>query len=347
MSLRTPTDRQHRARTGSKTTGSHTAQKWPEKPRLAISRYLLLLVVGVVLALFFYATTTSTLVVDFGLFRTPLYPLIGTVLLALIIAIGWGTRTTALPVLGAMVALGVTWWAGSGIGFTLSPLWEDLHRAAPVLEGFLNPNWGFIWRVWDSWVSTIAMAIVASAIGCAIGLLLALGASPVSSPTGWFSQLIKAINSVIRSIPDVGYGLLFVAMLGGTASGGGPLAGIMALTMFNMGVVAKLTSESIDAVAPGPLEAADAAGASLIQRNRVAVLPQILPSYFSYSLYVFELNIRASVVLGIVGAGGIGSVISVQLSRFAYDNIAAIIVALVLVVLLVDFISLQIRRRLT
>ena len=347
MSLQTPTERQNRGRPAAKTTEPKNARKWPEKPRPATSRYFLLIVVAVVLALFFFTTSTSTLVVKFGVLSAPLYPLIGTVLLVLMVAVGWGTRTTALPVLGAMVALGVTWWAGSGIGFTLTPLWEDLHRAAPVLEGFLNPNWGFIWRVWDSWVATIAMAIVASAVGCAIGLLLALGASPVSNPTGWFSQLIKAINSVIRSIPDVGYGLLFVAMLGGTASGGGPLAGIMALTMFNMGVVAKLTSESIDAVAPGPLEAADAAGASLIQRNRVAVLLQILPSYFSYSLYVFELNIRASVVLGIVGAGGIGSVISVQLSRFAYDNIAAIIVALILVVLLVDFISLQIRRRLT
>ena len=323
------------------------SRQWPEKPRPSAGSYLLLLVAALVLAVFFFASATSTLVVDFGIFRAPLYPLIGITLLVIIIVVGWASRTSAMPVLGAMVALGVTWWAGSGIGFTLAPLWEDLHRAAPVLEGFLNPNWGFIWRVWDSWVATIAMAIVASAIGCAIGLLLALGASPVSSPTGWFSQVLKAINSVIRSIPDVGYGLLFVAMLGGTASGGGPLAGIMALTMFNMGVVAKLTSESIDAVAPGPLEAADASGASLIQRNRVAVLPQILPSYFSYSLYVFELNIRSSVVLGIVGAGGIGSVISVQLSRFAYDNIAAIIVALILVVLLVDFISLQIRRRLT
>jgi len=344
--LRTSTDQETRKiSSGSQTLDG--PKKWPEKPRPSAGRYLLLIAVAVVLALFFFATSTSTLVIGLGPVQVPLYPLIGTVLLVLILLIGWGTRTSALPVLGAMVALGVTWWAGSGIGFTLAPLWEDLHRAAPVLEGFLNPNWGFIWRVWDSWVATIAMAIVAATIGCIIGLFLALGASPVTSPTGWFSQLIKAINSVIRSIPDVGYGLLFVAMLGGTASGGGPLAGIMALTMFNMGVVAKLTSESIDAVSPGPLEAADATGASLIQRNRVAVLPQILPSYFSYSLYVFELNIRASVVLGIVGAGGIGSVISVQLSRFAYDNIAAIIVALILVVLLVDFISLQIRRRLT
>lgn len=326
------------------TATAPAAQARPEKPRPAGGPYLLVVAAAVLLALFFFATTTSSLVLDFGLFRVPLYPLIATVILVVIVLIGWGSRTPGLPVFGALAALGFTWWSGSGIGFSLVPLWEDLHRAAPVVSGFFDPNWSFIWRVWDSWVATIAMAIVASTIGCAIGLLLAMGASPVTSPAGWFSQAIKAINSVIRSIPDVGYGLLFVAMLGGTASGGGPLAGILALIMFNMGIVAKLTSESIDAVAPGPLEAADAAGASLLQRNRVAVIPQILPSYFSYSLYVFELNIRASVVLGIVGAGGIGSVISVQLSRFAYENIAAIIFALVLVVLLVDFLSLHIRR---
>lgn len=328
-------------------TEPHTPTKWPEKPRPSGRNYLLLIAAAAVLALFFFATSTSTLVVDFGLFRVPLYPLIGTGLLVLIIVGGWATRTAALPILGALAAIAFTWWAGSGIGFSLTPLWEDLHRATPVLQGFLDPNWGFIWRVRDSWAATIAMAIVASTVGCAIGLLLALGASPVSSPSHWVSQTVKAINSVIRSIPDIGYGLLFVAMLGGTAGGGGPMAGIMALTMFNMGVVAKLTSETIDAVAPGPLEAADASGATLIQRNRVAVLPQILPGFFSYSLYVFELNIRASVVLGIVGAGGIGSVISVQLSRFAYENISAIIVALILVVLIVDYVSLTIRRRLT
>jgi phosphonate transport system permease protein len=167
----------------------------------------------------------------------------------------------------------------------------------------------------------------------------------VSSLNRGTSQTVKAINSVVRSIPDVGWALLFAAFLGGTAYGLGALAAVLALIMFNIGIVAKLLSESIDAVQPGPLEAADAAGANLIQRDRVAVLPAVMPSFISYSLYVFELNIRASAALGVAGIGG---ELSRQIGRMSqgYENVGAILWALVLVVLLVDLLSLWIRRRL-
>lgn len=319
----------------------------PRRPAPRPAPYLGLLALAGVLIVVFSATTTSTLRLSFGLFAVPLYAGLAGVLVVAVIGLGWRLRAQPLPVLGALAVIAMCWWGGSGIGFTLAPLWEDLGRAERVLAEFLDPNWRFVIRVWDQWVVTLAMAIVATTVGCAVGLLLALGASPVSSPTKLTSQVIKATNSVIRSIPDIGYGLLFVAMLGGTAGGAGPMAGIMALVMFNIGIVAKLTGETIDSVDPGPLEAADATGATLIQRNRQAVIPQILPGFFSYTLYTFELNIRASVVLGIVGAGGVGQVITVQLSHFNYSNIAAVMIALVVVVLAVDYLSLTIRRRLT
>ncbi|WP_261624601.1 phosphonate ABC transporter, permease protein PhnE [Nesterenkonia marinintestina] len=330
-----------------RTTRGEPGSQRPVRPRPSVGSYLALLAVAGVLLVLFVRTTTSTLSLSFGLFSVPLTVSIAGVLVVAVLALGWRLRTGPLLVLGVMAVIATCWWAGSGIGFTLSPLWEDLHRARPVVDGFLNPNWGFIVRVWDQWVVTIAMAVVATTVGCLIGLLLALGASPVSSPTTWTSQLIKAANSVVRSIPDIGYGLLFVAMLGGTAGGAGPMAGVLALVMFNIGIVAKLTGETIDSVDLGPVEAAAASGASLAQRNRAAVVPQILPGFFSYTLYTFELNIRASVVLGIVGAGGVGQVITVQLSHFSYSNISAIMIALVAVVLAVDYLSLTIRRRLT
>ncbi|WP_258934600.1 ABC transporter permease subunit [Nesterenkonia pannonica] len=145
------------------------------------------------------------------------------------------------------------------------------------------------------------MAVVATIIGCFIGLLLAMLASPVSSPNRFSSQGIKGLNSIVRSIPDVAWALLFAAFIGSTAYGFGALAAVLALIMFNIGIVAKLLGESIDSVDPGPLEAADATGANLMQRDRVAVLPAVMPSFISYSLYVFELNIRASAALGVVG----------------------------------------------
>lgn len=242
---------------------------------------------------------------------------------------------------GLAIVAAITGWAAYGIEFTLAPLFTNLTRGARVLEQFLSPDWGFLFSIWPAWTETLYIAVIAAVIGNGLALVVSFLASKVTSPNAVVYQLSKIVLSVVRSLPDVAYGLLFVA-----AVGTGALGGIMALIMFNLGVNAKLTSETIDAIDGGPLEAADAAGANRMQRVRSAVLPQILPNYVSYSLYVFELNIRASVVIGIVGGGGIGNVINVQLSRFQYDNIAGIVVALFVVVFVLDRASIALRRRL-
>ena len=243
----------------------------------------------------------------------------------------------------ALIALAivVTVVAGNSIGFDLSPLFSETSRGWFIISQFLSPNWSFLGRTIDPWLDTFSIAILASLVGCGLALVLSMLASPVTARTAWVYRLTKTILSVVRSLPDVAWALLFVAIVGV-----GPLAGILALIMFNVGIVAKLTAETVDAVDTGPLEAADAAGADAMQRARVAVVPQILPNYFSYAMYAFELNVRASVVIGLVGAGGIGSVISVELARFNYANLSAVVVALLVVVFLIDSASRAIRRRL-
>lgn len=242
---------------------------------------------------------------------------------------------------GVTVTLAVTVWAALGIEFTLAPLFTDTLRGQRIIAQFLDPDWSYVVRVWPAWVETLSIAVVASVVGCVLALGAAMLASRVTAPGTVVHQVAKAVLSVVRSLPDIAYGLLFVA-----AVGTGALGGIMALVLFNLGIAAKLTAETIDAVDPGPLEAADAAGGNRVQRAARAVFPQIAPSYLSYCLYVFELNIRASVVIGLVGGGGIGNVISVELSRFRYDRLAALVVALFVVVFAIDQLSRAIRRRL-
>lgn len=246
--------------------------------------------------------------------------------------------------IGLLVSLVITVWAGRGIDFTLIPLFTDLTRGREVLVEFFRPNWGFLARpaVIDAWLSTIGIAVIASLVGCVVALVFAMLASRVTAPNGVVYQITKSVLSGVRSLPDVAYGLLFVA-----AVGTGALGGITALIMFNIGIAAKLTSETIDAVDPGPVEAAEASGANRVQRARWAVFPQVAPNYLSYCFYVFELNIRASVVIGIVGGGGIGQLLYTQLSRFSYSNISAIVVGLFLVVFVLDRLSRVVRRRLT
>jgi phosphonate transport system permease protein len=231
--------------------------------------------------------------------------------------------------------------AGGSIGFDLLPLFTDTGRGWFIIQQFLAPNWAFLARTVDPWLDTFGIAILASLVGCLLALVVSMFASPVTARNAWIYHSAKWVLSVLRSLPDIAWALLFVAIVGI-----GPLAGILALILFNVGIVAKLTAETIDAVEPGPLEAADASGSNTVQRARAAVLPQILPNYFSYAMYAFELNVRASVVIGLVGAGGIGNVIFVELARFNYANLSALVVALFVVVFLIDSASRRIRKRL-
>lgn len=242
----------------------------------------------------------------------------------------------------AAAVIVITVVAGSAIDFDLAPLFSDTTRGWFIVQQFLAPDWGFLGAVVDPLLGTLAIAVVSSAFGCALALAVSMLASRVTTQNVVVYRSAKGILSVLRSLPDVVWGMLFVAFVGV-----GALAGMLALVAFNVGIVAKLTAETIDAVDPGPLEAADASGATAVQRARVAVLPQILPNFVSYALYVFELNVRASVVLGFVGAGGIGTQIAVELARFNYDNLSAIIIVLFVVVFLIDQSSSFIRRRLT
>lgn len=249
-------------------------------------------------------------------------------------------RPSGVLIAGLLIALLITVWGGRGIEFTLSPLLSDSGRGWVIIQQFFVPEWGFIFRVWPAWVQTLSIAVIASVIGCALGLGFAMCASKVTMANRGIYHATKTLLSVVRSLPDIAYVLIFVAIVSV-----GSLAGILALIFFNVGIAAKLTSETIDAVDPGPLEAADAAGANRVQRAWSAVIPQIWPNYLSYCFYIFELNIRASVVIGIGGGGGIGQVIRVELARFNYENIAAITVALFVVVFTLDQISQAARRR--
>lgn len=251
-----------------------------------------------------------------------------------------------LPRPGTYVAIAavvaITIWAGVGIEFDLTPLWTDWGRGWFIIQEFLAPNWAYIGRTIGPFMETLSIAVIATIVGCAVGLGMSLLASRVTTANPVLYRASKIFLSVVRSLPDVGYGLLFFALVGA-----GSLAGILALIFFNIGIIAKLTSETIDAVDRGPLEAADATGASALQRARFAVVPMILPNYLSYCLYVFELNVRASVVIGIVGGGGIGQAIIVEFARFNYSNVSAIVVLLIIVVFLIDQFSQSLRRRLT
>jgi len=130
------------------------------------------------------------------------------------------------------------------------------------------------------------------------------------------------------------------------AVGVGALPGLLALFFFTIAVITKLTADTLDSIDVGPVEAADAAGARQTQTLRTAVVPQILPAYTSFALYAFELNLRASAVLGLVGAGGIGVRINFFRNRGEWDKLWGLVFMFFLVVFVVERLSVALRRRL-
>jgi phosphonate transport system permease protein len=252
-------------------------------------------------------------------------------------------RSLAIPI-GLAAFLIITWVSISeefGIGLDVQALIADATRGVGIIGELLNPNWAFLPRTIEPMIETFQMAVVAAVVGCGLALPISFVASRVTTPNRPVFAAVRAILSVVRAIPDILYALIFVA-----AVGVGPLAGIAALVLFNIGVVAKLLSETVDGVDTGPIEAGRASGATRMQTVRWSVLPQVLPNYVAYSLYTFELNIRASTVLGIVGAGGIGRLLYREYGLFHWSNVSVIIVELFFLVLAIELISISLRRRL-
>jgi phosphonate transport system permease protein len=253
-------------------------------------------------------------------------------------------RSSPIVPIGLLVFAAITWLSVSeefGIGLNIGDIIEDFTRGAGILGELLAPNWAFLPRTFAPMLETFQMAVLASAIGCTIALPVAFLASHVTAPNAATYLANRSILSVVRAIPDFLYALIFVS-----AVGVGPLPGVAALVLFNIGVVAKLLSETVDGIDTGPIEAARAGGGNRTQTVRWAVLPQVLPNYVAYSLYTFELNIRASAVLGIVGAGGIGNQLFTQYRFFNWSNVSLIVIELFVFVFFIELLSIWLRRRL-
>lgn len=239
------------------------------------------------------------------------------------------------------IATGADW--RYGIGFSLTEVLTDLTRPNAPMRGLVNIDLSILTnsRFLDAFAETVQMAVIGTICGSSVALPLALLNSHIGAPNRIVYGAVKLFNNVIRSFPELLWALLFVA-----AVGIGALPGILALFFFSIAVVTKLTSDTIDGIDPGPIEAARASGAGHWQMLRTAVVPQILPGYTSFAMYCFELNLRASAVLGLVGAGGIGELLNFFRNQGAWPQVWGVVAGFVIIVIIVEQISMAVRRRL-
>ncbi|WP_010651762.1 phosphonate ABC transporter, permease protein PhnE [Oceanobacillus massiliensis] len=210
-----------------------------------------------------------------------------------------------------------------------------------VIEKFFPPNTAVISAIWGPMVETIQMAIIATTVAAILTVPLALLAAENVTTFKPLYLITRTFLNILRTIPDLVLAVIFVGLFGI-----GLFPGILALIIFSLGILAKLISETIESVDMDPMEAMRASGGNVLQVIWYALIPQVLPQFTSLVLYVFEINIRASVVLGLVGAGGIGLILNQQLGFYNYPNAMMIIIMIFVVVIIIEYISTKIREEL-
>ncbi|EPR75736.1 Phosphonate ABC transporter permease protein phnE2 [Leifsonia rubra CMS 76R] len=222
----------------------------------------------------------------------------------------------------------------------LPALAGNLDQIVIVLTKLATPDWSYLPTVLPAIAETIQMAVTGTVLGTAAAIPVAFLATAPMSGNRPLSIIVRGILNVIRTVPDLLLAALFVAVVGI-----GLFTGMLAIAVFTFGVVSKLVYEAIDTIQPGPVESLTAAGATRTHIARYAVIPQIMPNLISYTLYAFEINVRASTVLGYVGAGGVGVTLQASMGLLRYDRVSVIIISIFVVVLAIDAFSAWARRR--
>ena len=244
----------------------------------------------------------------------------------------------------AIVVLAIIVW-----GFAGMPALELKSKSIEILKsifnGLFHPDWDYVYipageDLLRGLLETFAIAVIGTFIAAVICIPFAfLGARnlvKVRPVTG----ITKFILSVIRVFPEIVMALIFIE-----AVGPGSFSGVLALGIHSVGMLGKLFIEDIESLDFSSAEALKASGANKIKTLVFAVIPQILPSFLSLILYRFELNLRSASILGLIGAGGIGTPLIFALQTRSWDRVGIILIGLVIMVAIVDFISGAIRKR--
>jgi phosphonate transport system permease protein len=262
-------------------------------------------------------------------------------------------RLVLAAVLVFALALASGWMADVDLGMLWSRGGQFFDYFGRLLRLESGPRAGaWVWTDPTEWFwglghwltllgDTVLMAYVGTLVGAAAGFALALMAAANLVASGPLRWLAKRMLEVCRTVPDIVFALVFVI-----AFGLGPLPGVLALAIHSAGALGKQAVEIIENIDRHPVEGCLAAGASWLPTIRFGVLPQVLPGLLAYGLLRFEVNVRSAAVLGFVGAGGIGQELIEAIRKFYYNDVAALLVLIMLTVSLIDIVTSQLRHRL-
>ncbi|MEO0202368.1 MAG: phosphonate ABC transporter, permease protein PhnE [candidate division WOR-3 bacterium] len=242
-----------------------------------------------------------------------------------------------------ILIISVYYWAISTIDINLSRIVEGFPKGVIILKRmFINSInllfSEFFFSMLIEMLKTLFIAyfgtFIASILSIPFGFLAASNFSR-------FSRIFKVILNFIRTFPEILLAIIFVSVVGP-----GPFAGALAIGIHSIGMLGKLYTESIENIDKGVIEAVDSAGGNFWQKFFFAIIPQVFVYFSNYSIYRFELAVRSATIVGMVGAGGIGTQLILKVQNRSWEQVGIIIIIIIITVALVDYISHQIRKRL-
>jgi phosphonate transport system permease protein len=218
-------------------------------------------------------------------------------------------------------------------------VFEGLPRGVKFFAAFFPPNFTGRWsEIVEGLSESIWMTVVATAVGIAMSIPVAVGAAKNIAPAPIY-YLCRAVLAISRSFQEIILAIFFVKLFGF-----GPFAGLVTLAFATIGFYGKLLAEDIEDMDPAQAEAVRATGASWLQWINFGIQPQVMPRMIGLGLYRFDINFRESAVVGIVGGGGIGATLNTAFDRYEFDSAAAILLLIIGIVMLVEYSSGFLRR---
>lgn len=253
----------------------------------------------------------------------------------------WGAW--ARIVVYAALSAAALWWSLTGLEVTPERIAKGLPQVGGIVaKMFSPPDWSYTPDVLSGLRESLQIAALGTTIAAVLAIPFGVLAARNLSRLYALPFVGKTLLNLIRTFPELVLALMFIRALGP-----GAFAGVLAVGIHSIGMIGKLYSERIETVDKGALEALAVGGASPLLIFRHGIIPEVLPDFLSFALYRFDLNVRAATVLGLVGAGGIGTRLQLKSSGGDWPAIGMILIGIIVTVGLVDFVSARLRARLS
>lgn len=236
-------------------------------------------------------------------------------------------------------------WAFSGIPFSgIKESAGEVTKA--IFSGIIHPDWAYVYTgdgedLVSLLIQTIAIAFLGTFISAVLSLPFAFWAANSKRGKKFVSTSGKLVLTGIRTFPEIVLAIMFIKTVGP-----GSFAGVLAVSVHSIGMLAKLYSEAIENMDQGPAESVLSAGGNRLNVLSFATLPQLVPEFISFTLYRFELAVRSASILGMVGAGGIGTPLIFALNARSWNRVGIILLGIILMVTVIDLISGTLRKKL-